>query len=111
MMTEPLDTLKKAGRLNSVFRYRRGPDIPCPSYQVSPEDMERPPVFNISFQDGERNDPYSRTGMTESDLLEIVRDRLRDLAEVAPIKTRIRYGNALLQVVGALEQLQDLEGQ
>ena len=83
---QKLNTIQKRENLNDVYRYGKpGPggayhdydihiadDLPSP-YGPHPEVA----LACIEFQKGPRKDPSSRHGVLDSDLLEIVRDRLK----------------------------------
>lgn len=74
-----LSTIQKQNKLNAVYRVNeKGPGGGYHNYEV----WENPtkdvnPLATIQFQKGPRHDPDARPGVTDQDLLEIVRDRLR----------------------------------
>lgn len=80
--TEKLSTIQKRENLNNIYRMGEpGPGGAYHNYDIyescySPETQEVP-MACIEFQKGPRNDPESRHGVLDSDLLEIVRDRLQ----------------------------------
>lgn len=70
-----LETIQTRDNLNAIYRTgERGPGGAYHDYVVSGDDVV---VGAIMFQKGPRNDPNSRYGILDCDLLEIVRDRLR----------------------------------
>ncbi len=76
---EKLSTIQKRENLNEV--YRMGEDGPGGAYHtymvnLAGADEEACGVM-IEFQRGPRKDPDARHGVLDSDLLEIVRDRLK----------------------------------
>lgn len=88
---DKLDTIQKRNNLNTVYRDGKpGPGGAYHDYVVSfgsdtPEsdsDMVR-----IQFQCGPRTDSTSRKGVSNADLLEIVRDQLRAF-QVGPFSCR-----------------------
>ncbi len=92
---EKLSTIQKRNNLNVIYRTgEQGPggayhdyDIyPAESNPTSPYDDELP-LACIEFQKGPRNDPDARHGILDSDLLEIVRDRLKAFQN-GPMATR-----------------------
>lgn len=70
-----LSTIQKRNNLNEVFCVdEKGPGGGYHDYAIVDNcAVER---ARIRFQKGPRNDPDSRDGVTDQDLLEIVRDRL-----------------------------------
>ena len=77
-----LNTIQKRGNLNEV--YRLGEEGPGGAYHdyginIGPEapDSDEDTMVLIEFQKGPRKEPESRHGVLDSDLLEIVRDRLK----------------------------------
>lgn len=78
---EELKTIQKREKLNRVFvADEPGAGNANHEYDVYPaqnftEDTE--PLIVIRFQHGPRKDPNSTAGVLDTDLLEIVRDRLR----------------------------------
>ena len=79
---EKLSTIQKRENLNHIYRMGEpGPGGAYHDYDIyeahySPETQELP-MACIEFQKGPRNDPNARHGILDSDLLEIVRDRLK----------------------------------
>lgn len=76
-----LSTIQKHEKLNTVFALDDpGNGNANHAYWIIPnrcdEDGDEYPNQCISFQDGPRNDPDSIPGVLDTDLLEIVRDRL-----------------------------------
>ena len=75
-MGEKLSTIQKRNNLNEVFRWKeKGPGGAWHAYLV--RDAETKGGFVIFFQKGPRNEPGSEPGLLDTDLLEIVRDRLK----------------------------------
>lgn len=109
---DKLITIQKREKLNDIYRIGEpGPGgayhdydihhadpIPCP-YGPHPELA----LACIEFQKGPREDPNSRHGVLDSDLLEIVRDRLR--AFCAGEMTDPHTARALGHVEAALHHL------
>lgn len=107
-MERKLETIQKQQNLNEVFAvgvsgpgganhfYRIREDIPSPDPVPACE-------WNIQFQIGPRKENYSVAGITDQDLLEIVRDRLTcfQLGEYACTYNE----EALIYVTKALECL------
>lgn len=84
-METKLSTIQKRNNLNEVVRADEpGAGGACHVYMIQrrvfpvgePEQVI--PVAQIQFQHGSRNEEGSTTGVLDGDLLEIVRDRLRD---------------------------------
>lgn len=78
---EKLSTIQKRENLNTIYRdNERGPGGAYHDYVVS-FGQDYPEADNdgmlVRFQKGPRKDPEARHGVLDSDLLEIVRDRLR----------------------------------
>lgn len=78
---EKLKTIQQRENLNIVYRMGKpGPGGAHHDYDVYPADISHivspEPVACIEFQKGPRKDPNARHGVLDSDLLEIVRDRL-----------------------------------
>jgi hypothetical protein len=72
---EKLSTIQKREKLNEVFVLNeKGPGGAYHDYEVKCGDKSS---HMILFQKGPRKDSTSRTGVLDTDLLEIVRDRLR----------------------------------
>lgn len=89
---EKLSTIQKQNNLNAVYRVGdQGPGGGYHDYDIypaecDPETMELP-IACIEFQKGPRNDPDARHGVLDSDLFEIVRDRLKSFQN-GPMATR-----------------------
>ena len=84
-MQKKLQTIQQRENLNELWTTgERSPDGAYHDYLIiracSPEhDLEEWPkatITRIEFQKGPRNEEGSRPGVTDTDLLEIVRDRL-----------------------------------
>ena len=75
---EKLSTIQKRNNLNTVFRDSEiGPGGAYHDYRVEiPTGSGYRTAQKIVFQEGARKDPEARRGVLDSDLLEIVRDRL-----------------------------------
>lgn len=79
-----LNTIQKRNNLNSVFQTGKpGPGGAYHDYIIrsgntpAGEDVPELEIATIQFQKGARKDPAARPGVIDSDLLEIVRDRLK----------------------------------
>lgn len=109
---EKLNTIQQRENLNCVYRTGEpGPggayhdyDIYCaedvnPTYGPHPEVA----LACIEFQKGSRKDPNARHGVLDTDLLEIVRDRLRAFCDGT--MTNIETERALAHVEAALFHL------
>jgi hypothetical protein len=73
-----LSTIQKREKLNDVYAVgETGPGGAYHDYDVCPSGDGEEPVAVIQFQKGPRKDPESRHGVLDTDLLEIVRDRLK----------------------------------
>lgn len=74
-----LSTIQKRNSLNTVIRNdTKGPGGGYHDYDICPVGFESQYVLcHIEFQKGPRHDPDARAGVTDQDLLEIVRDRLK----------------------------------
>jgi hypothetical protein len=80
MKMDNLSTIQKRNKLNNVFRAgEQGPGGAYHEYAVLTAEGTPTPmiVAEIVFQKGPRKEPTSVCGVLDSDLLEIVRDRLR----------------------------------
>lgn len=78
---EKLSTIQKRENLNVVYRIGEpGPGGAYHDYDIYPSDKSlietEIPMACIEFQKGPRKDPDARHGILDTDLLEIVRDRL-----------------------------------
>lgn len=72
-----LDTIQKRENLNEVYTVdNKGPGGGHHEYLITQKD-KGPVLLVVNFQKGPRNDPNSRHGVLDCDLLEIVRDRLK----------------------------------
>lgn len=79
---EKLITIQTRENLNVVYRTGEpGPGGAYHDYDIYPADCslieDEVAMACIEFQKGPRKDPNARHGVLDSDLLEIVRDRLR----------------------------------
>ena len=77
-----LSTIQKREKLNTVYALDEpGPGNASHADRITPngcdEDGDGYPSQDISFQHGARKEPDSTPGVLDTDLLEIVRDRLR----------------------------------
>lgn len=73
-----LSTIQKRENLNEVHRFGdAGPGGAYHDYDIYPAGDTEEPLICIQFQRGARKDPQTRPGVLDSDLLEIVRDRLK----------------------------------
>lgn len=73
-----LITIQKHNKLNRVFREDEiGPGGAHHEYHIVCADNEHYSFPTIMFQKGPRNDEKSIRGVLDTDLLEIVRDRLK----------------------------------
>ena len=74
---EKLSTIQKREKLNDVYRIGEpGPGGAYHDYGIATAENQYILEY-IGFQKGPRKDPESRHGILDSDLLEIVRDRLK----------------------------------
>lgn len=77
-----LSTIQKRGKLNSVYALD-DPGVGSAShkYRITPNGCDEQgntyPSQDVSFQHGARKEADSTPGVLDTDLLEIVRDRLR----------------------------------
>lgn len=83
---EKLSTIQKRNNLNTIYRVgEKGPGGGYHDYYIYPADCDPSttelPLALVEFQKGPRNDPDARHGVLDSDLLEIVRDRLKAFQE------------------------------
>ena len=106
---EKLSTIQTRDNLNEVYRSGNpGPGGAYHDYDIYPQGMSigfrdefnEIPMACIEFQKGPRNDPESRHGILDSDLLEIVRDRLKAF-QAGPMATP-ENGCALIHIEEAL---------
>ena len=79
-----ISTIQKRNNLNEVIRVDEpGAGNACHEYMIQRrvfpvgEAEQVIPIANIQFQHGPRNEEGSTTGVLDTDLLEIVRDRLK----------------------------------
>lgn len=103
---EKLNTIQKRNKLNDVYRYGEpGPGGAYHDYDIypavaDPSEQLEVALACIEFQKGPRNDPQSRHGVLDTDLLEIVRDRLKAFQD-SPYATR-ENDMALMHIESAL---------
>lgn len=102
---EKLNTIQKRNNLNSVYRTgEEGPGGAYHDYDIYPADSipeeTELPLACIEFQRGARKDENARHGVLDTDLLEIVRDRLKAFQN-GPYATR-ENEMALMHVEEAL---------
>lgn len=101
---EKLNTIQKRNKLNDVYRYGEpGPGGAYHDYDIYVAEWphtHETALACIEFQRGPRNDPQSRHGVLDTDLLEIVRDRLKAF-QAGPYATR-ENEMALMHVEEAL---------
>lgn len=72
-----LNTIQKRAKLNDVYNIgEKGPGGAYHDYYVDSTDTHIMLCY-IEFQKGPRNEPESRHGVCDQDLLEMVRDRLK----------------------------------
>lgn len=78
---EKLSTIQTRENLNNVYRTgETGPGGAYHDYAIVSDRLGidlKPVAVEIRFQKGPRKDPNARHGVTDQDLLEIVRDRFR----------------------------------
>lgn len=74
-----LSRIQKRNNLNEVYRFdESGPGGASHFYQIyNEQDIDGRLLLNIQFQKGPRNESTSEMGVLDTDLLEIVRDRLK----------------------------------
>lgn len=89
---EKISTIQKRGNLNVVYRMgEKGPGGGYHDYGILLATQNtgtiEVPMIHLEFQKGPRNDSEARHGILDSDLLEIVRDRLKSFQE-GPYATR-----------------------
>ena len=76
-MMRKLSTIQKREKLNNVYAAdEKGNGNANHKYRIDTVDFELP-LATINFQNGARKDPDSTSGVLDTDLLEIVRDRLK----------------------------------
>lgn len=76
---EEIKTIQTKGKLNTVYRIgKRGNGEAFRKYSIEYDKFNNGYISsnNISFQNGARNEENSTHGVLDTDLLEIVRDRL-----------------------------------
>lgn len=110
---EKLKTIQQRENLNDIYRVGEpGPGGAYHDYDIHHADLDPSNQYGphpevalacIEFQKGPRKDPNARHGVLDSDLLEIVRDRLRSfcMGEMADRHTE----RALSHVEAALHHL------
>lgn len=89
---EKLSTIQKRENLNNVYRYGEpGPGGAYHDYDIYPAGncpgASEVPMACIEFQKGPRKSSDARHGVLDTDLLEIVRDRLKAF-QAGPYATR-----------------------
>lgn len=83
-----LSTIQKREKLNVVHATDEiGPGGANHKYRISTNDDHNAVLCDIQFQCGPRNDENSTHGVIDSDLLEIVRDRLKSF-QAGPYSSR-----------------------
>lgn len=97
---EKLKTTGKSEGLNSVYR---GEDGVCHFYVVTRADDPDAYVHTITFQKGPRKDEDAQHGVTDTDLLEIVLDRMKAI-QAGPGATK-ECACAITYIEGALSWL------
>lgn len=76
---EKLIRIQKRNNLNSVYKGDEpGPGGAHHDYVITREDNPDDVMAYIKFQKGARLDPQARQGVLDTDLLEIVRDRMKE---------------------------------
>ena len=84
---EKLSTIQKRENLNIVCKaLETGPGGGFHDYSVVRADTNES-LLKVAFQKGPRKDPEARHGVLDSDLMEIVRDRLKAF-QAGPYATR-----------------------
>lgn len=84
---EKLNTIQKREKLNDVYPMDGiGPGGAYHTYNISKHDYMLP-LCTIQFQKGPRNEEGSQLGVIDTDLLEIVRDRLKSF-QAGPYSSR-----------------------
>ena len=77
-----LETIQKREKLNEVYAVdEKGPGGANHEYEIckyKQRGLYREEISTIKFQKGPRNEDGSQQGVIDTDLLEIVRDRLKD---------------------------------
>jgi hypothetical protein len=79
-MGDKLSTVQYLGSLNEVYRVPekgKGSGNAYQEYVIRPKDDPNIELGRIKFQKGARRESDSEVGVIDSDLLEIVRDRLK----------------------------------
>lgn len=77
LMERKLNTIQQRANLNDVYALgEAGPGGAFHKYSISSVQEPAEVVGIINFQKGPRKDPTSESGVLDTDLLEIVRDRL-----------------------------------
>ena len=77
-MGEKITTVQYKGNLNEVYRVaEKAAGNAYREYIIRTKEDDPIELARIKFQKGGRNEPESEVGVIDSDLLEIVRDRLK----------------------------------
>ena len=77
-MSKKLTTIQYKGNLNDVYRSgEKGVGNAYLEYLIKTNDDEPKELAKIKFQKGSREESGSEVGVIDSDLLEIVRNRLK----------------------------------
>lgn len=77
-MVEKITTVQYKGNLNEVYRVaEKAVGNAYREYIIRTKEDDPVELARIKFQKGGRNEPGSEVGVIDSDLLEIVRDRLK----------------------------------
>lgn len=98
-----LDTIQKRENLNVVLRRDElGPGAGFHDYVIVRADTQEI-VLEVPFQKGPRKADFSRQGVLDCDLMEIVRDRLKAFQD-GPMASR-ENEKALEYIEKALEQM------
>ena len=98
--------IQKRENLNAVYYGRREKDDGSAYHEYAvfregdPADEDAPALLRVTFQTGSRGNPASVDGVLDSDLLEMVRDRLKNFQD-GPYKCA-ENANALRHVEEAL---------
>lgn len=95
-----INTIQKRENLNEIYRLgEKGPGGAYHDYAIVAADTQEV-LAGIEFQKGPRKDPDARHGALDSDLIEIVRDRLAAFQDGA--FATYETGHALLHLECAL---------
>ena len=101
-----LETTQTKAKLNDVYEVKKGTDHH--NYVITKHDEETTKdniIAEIGFQDGPRAEENSLHGVIDSDLLEIVKDRLKFFQD-GPYNS-VHTETALYHVNKALDALND----